>query len=116
MNGRNVSRIMFAPDREDCLRAVSKAMLAVRNLEGATLPKIGDTIGCDADNVATASNGENLISFDTIAALLCHFPDQCAPIFALWGRERDELTADDHEAAIAHHSAALRRMVGEARV
>ena len=115
MTGGNVPRFMFAPDRETSLRAVSLALLKVRSMDGMTCAKIAHAIGCCVDTVQAASNEETLLSFDKVAALLSAFPDQCATIHALWGRERDELTALDHRAAIERHLAALARMASEVR-
>jgi hypothetical protein len=116
MTGPNVLGFMFAPDRTTSLRAVSLALLKVRAIEGMTCDKLGHALGCCADTVHAASDEKTLMSFDTIARLMHFFPDQCAPIHALWGRDRAELTADDHKAAIEHHAAALARLVREGAV
>lgn len=113
MSGRNVLGFLFAPDRETSLRAVSLALLKVRSIDGMTCCKLGEAIGCCSDTILAASNEQTMLSFDTIARLMHFFPDQCAPIHALWGREQAELTAEDHRAAIEHHAAALARLAGE---
>lgn len=113
MSGANVLGFLFAPDREMSLRAVSLALLKVRALDGMTCAKLGEAIGCCADTIRAASNEETLLSFDCIARLAYLFPDQCASIHELWQRERAVLTAEEHLAAIEHHSAALLRLTRE---
>lgn len=113
MTGGEVSGNLFAPDRDDCLRAISRSLLAVLNLEGASRKKLARILDCGPDKVDAGVTEANLISFDTIALLLHHFPKESAPLHALWGRERPEWTADDHKAAIEHHTAELLRMARE---
>ena len=113
MTGGNVLGFLFAPDREISLRAVSLALLKVRALDGMTCATVGQALGCSADTIRAASNEETLLSFDAIARLVFLFPDQAAPIHDLWNREPSGLTADDHRAAIEHHTAELLRMARE---
>jgi hypothetical protein len=115
MTGGNVLGFLFAPDREISLRAVSLALLKVRSLDGMTCAKVGQALGCSADTIRAASNEETLLSFDAIARLVFLFPDQAAPIHDLWNRERVALTADEHKAAIEHHTAELLRLTREVR-
>lgn len=115
MSAGSVPRFMFAPDRGTSLRAVSLALLKIRSLDGMTYGKIAHVLGCCVDTVQSAANEETLLSLDKVAALMGAFPNECATIHALWGRERAELTAEDHRAAIEHHTAALARMATEVR-
>lgn len=115
MTGGNVLGFLFAPDRSICLRAVSLALLKVRAIDGMTCEKVGQALGCSADTIRAASNEESLLSFDAIARLVFLFPEQCAPINELWNREPSALTADDHRAAIEHHTAELVRLSREVR-
>ena len=115
MTGGNVLGFMFAPDRDISLRAVSRALLKVRAMDGMTCAKLGSVVGCCADTIRAASNEETLLSFDVIARLAYFFPDQCVTIHELWGRERAELTAADHQAAIERHTAELVRLSREGR-
>ncbi len=114
MTGPNVLGFLFAPDRTTSLRAVSLALLKVRALEGMTCDKLGAAIGCCGDTIRAASNEETMLSFDTIARLCYLFPDQCGPIHELMARKPECSTADDHQAAIEHHTAALVRLAREA--
>ena len=116
MTDGNVLGFLSAPDRNMSLRAVALALLKVRALDGMTCAKIAHALECSVDTIQAASNEQTLLSFDTIARLAYFFPDQCSPIHELWNRARVALTADDHRAAIEQHTAALCRMVGEARV
>lgn len=113
MTGGSVPHFLFAPDRETSLRAISRALLKVRALDGMTLPKVGEALGCSGDTVADASNELTLLSFDKVARPVFLFPDQCGPIFDLWNREPSALTVEEHQAAIEHHTAELVRLTRE---
>jgi hypothetical protein len=110
MSGGNVLGNLFVPTKETSLRAVSLSMLAVRAMPEVTPSILREKLDCCDETIYNASNEVNLIRFDKIARLAHFFPDQCAPIHSLWGRERAELTAEDHRAAIEHHTAELVRM------
>ena len=113
MTGGGVLGFLFAPDRSISLRAISLALLRVRSLDGMTCAKVGQALDCSADTIRAASNEETLLSFDAVARLVFLFPDQCGPIHDLWNREPSALTAEEHKAAIEHHSAELLRMTRE---
>lgn len=113
MTNGNVLGFLAAPDREVSLRAISLALLKVRALDGMTCDKLGKVIECSADTVRAASNEETLLSFDTVKRLEYFFPDQCGPIRELTDHAVEEMTASDHEAAIAFHTAALVRLAGQ---
>lgn len=110
MNNGNVLGFLAAPDREMSLRAISLALLKVRALDGMTCEKIANVLACSIDTVRAASNEETLLSFDTAKRLEYFFPEQCGPIRELADRANVDLTAEDHEAAIAHHAAALTKI------
>lgn len=113
MTGGSVLGFLFAPDRETSLRAISLALLKVRAIDGMTCAKNAQALECSVDTVHAASNEKTMLSFETVARLVFLFPDQCAPINDLWNREPSALTADDHKAAIEHHTAELLRMARE---
>jgi hypothetical protein len=113
MTGGSVLGFLFAPDRGSSLRAVSLALLKVRAIDGMTCAKVGQALECSADTIRAASNEETLLSFDAIARLVFLFPDQAQPIHELWNREPSALTAEEHKAAIEHHTAELLRMTRE---
>lgn len=115
MTGGSVPHYLFAPDRSMSLLAIARALLKVRTLDGMTLAKVGEALGCSGDTVADASNELTLLSFDKVARLVFLFPDQCGPIFDLWNREPSAKSAEEHRAAIEHHTAALARMATEVR-
>lgn len=101
---------MFCPDREDCLRAISVALLKVRALEGVTCEKLAKVLGCSMDTVRAASNEDNLLSFEHIATLCHYFPDEAAPIVALLtGAPPKPLTASERIDRIGNDLAALRK-------
>jgi hypothetical protein len=110
MTGGEVSGFLFAPDREDCLRAISRSLLAVLAIKGVCRKRLARKIHCSKDTIDVGVGEKHLISFETIAALMHEFPGECAPIWALWGRQRPEPTAEDHRAAIEHHTAELVRL------
>ena len=114
MTGGSVLGFLFAPDRETSLRAISLALLKVRELESMTCAKIAQALECSVDTVHAASNEKTMLSFETVARLVFLFPDQCGPIHDIWNREPSALTADDHRAAIEHHTAELVRLTREA--
>lgn len=110
---KEIPAIMFAPEREDCLRAISVALLKVRSLEGVTCEKLAKVLGCSVDTVRAASNEENLLSFEHIATLCHYFPDEAAPIVTiLTGAAQKPLTAAERMDRIGHDLAALRREMG----
>ena len=113
MTGGSVPHYLFAPDRESSLRAVSRALLKVRALDGMTIPKVAEALGCSVDTVKDASNEQTLLTFDKVARLVFLFPEQAAPIVALMNNAPLALTAEEHQAAIEHHTAELLRMARE---
>jgi hypothetical protein len=89
---------------------VSRALLKVRALDGMTIPKAANALACSPDTIKDATNELTLLTFDKIARLIYLFPEQCEAIFELWNRGLDALTAEEHKAAIEHHTAALVRL------
>ena len=100
---------LLAPDKEDCLRVISKAVLQIRNERNFSREKLGKAIGCGKDAIGTATNEESLLSFDSIA-LLCHyFPDEAAPILRLLGCAHEDPTPTDRIKRIERELEALKR-------
>ncbi len=112
MHGKpaEISALLFAPDREICLRAISLALLKVRALDGMTCKKLGKLLDCCPDSIAAATNEHNLMAFDSLA-LLCHyFPDESAPIRAvLFGADSAPLTPLDRLDRIEREAEAIRK-------
>lgn len=115
MTGGSVPHYLFAPDRESSLRAVSRALLKVRALDGMTIPKVAEALGCSVDTVKDASNEQTLLTFDKVARLVFLFPEQSAPIVALMNHAPMALTVEEHRAAIEHHTNELVRLTREVR-
>jgi hypothetical protein len=113
MTGGSVPHYLFAPDRDISLRSVARALLKVRALDGMTIPKVAEAPCCSADTIKDASNEQTLLTFDKVARLVYLFPEQCESIHELWNREPSALTAEEHKAAIEHHTAELLRMTRE---
>lgn len=109
MTDGQVLGFLAAPDRQMCLHAISKVLLKVRSLDGMTCDKLGKTLECSADSIRHASNEESMLSFDCIARLCYFFPEQCAPVFELWGRAAPALTVADRVDRIERELAAIRR-------
>ena len=100
---------LLAPDTEDCLRAVSLAVLKVRADRNFSREKLAKAIGCGKDAIDTASNEQNMLSFASIALLCHHFPDEAAPILELLGRAPESPTTADRVARIERELAAIKR-------
>lgn len=100
---------LLAPDTEDCIRAVSLAVLKVRTERNFSREKLAKAIGCGKDAIGTASNEESMLSFDSIALLCNHFPDECAPIFEILGRVPQAPSPADRIARIERELDALKR-------
>lgn len=115
MTGGSVPHYLFAPDRESSLRAVALALLRVRSLPGMTIPKVAEALCCSVDTVKDASIEQTLLTFDKVARLVFLFPVEAAPIVALMNNAPLALTAEEHQAAIEHHTAELLRMAREVR-
>ena len=100
---------LLAPDAEDCLRAVSLAVLKVRADRDFSREKLGKALGCSKDAITSASNEDNMLSFASIALLCHHFPDEAAPIFELLGRAPEAPTPADRIKRIELELEALKR-------
>lgn len=108
MPDQNVLPIFKAADRESALRAVSRALLKVRALDDMTCEKLSKLLDCSADTVRNASNEDAMLCFVAIARLVKMFPDESAPIVALWSDDR-EPTPVERMARIERELAALKR-------
>ena len=104
-----VSGNLFAPDRDDAMHAISIAMLKVRSNSGLSCDKLGKLLDCGRDAIGHATNATHMLSFDSIALLLYHFPDECAPIRALWEGASQAPSFTDRLDRIEREISALRR-------
>ena len=103
---------LLAPDKEDCLLAISKAVLKLRSERNFSREKLAKALACGVDAINTASNEKNLLSFDSIALLCHHFPDEAAPIIAiLTGGASQEPTVAERLDRIERDMAAVRKAV-----
>lgn len=75
---------LFRPDRETCQSAISRALLKIRSDYEMTAKELARIVGCSPDAIYSATNEENLLSLDSVALLCDAFPDECAPIRALF--------------------------------
>ena len=83
MNAGNVLPIFSAPGRDDCLKAVARALLRIRS-NGWSCEAIGKALDCSADTVENASNEKSLLCFASLARLGFHFPEEFQLIETLW--------------------------------
>jgi hypothetical protein len=83
MSGRNVLELFSAPSRQDCLTAVSRALLRIRS-NGWTRDALGKALDCSADTIDNATNETSMLCFSSIARLAFHFPDEFALIEGTW--------------------------------
>lgn len=101
---------LFRPDRETCLNAISRALLAIRSDYGLTAKELARICDCGPDAIYAATNGEHLMSLDSVALLCDKFPDECAPIIAVFtGGVAPALTVADRLERIERDLAAIRR-------
>lgn len=111
----NVLGIFGDPDRESCLNAIRCALLRVRADTNASCERIGKLLDCSADTIENAckQNNGSLLSFDSIAKLVYHFPEASAPILHLWElRPAERPTTVDRIERIERELAAIRKEVG----
>lgn len=110
MNNANVLGFLSAPDREMSLKAISLALLKVRAIDNMTCEKLAKAIGCCVDTVRNATNEGTLLSFDSVAALLYHFPEHTQTIRQLYDNA-PVLTPADRLERMARDLEALRQEV-----
>jgi hypothetical protein len=109
-NPPNVSGLFPPPERNDCQKAIGRALLRIRSM-GWSRESLGRLIGVCADTIDNATNEKGMMGFETVAALLFHFPDETAPVLALWiNHATAPLTVADR---IARMSADLRTIERE---
>lgn len=81
----NVLGIFEEPDRESSLEAISRALLRVHaNYTKMTWKKLAKKLDVHPDTLASAVKGESLLSFDAVAKLGFHYPDEFEQIETLW--------------------------------
>ncbi len=106
-----VSGLFPPPDRTDCLKGISRALLRIRS-EGYSLESLGTMLGCTADTISNASNEKTMLSFESFALLGFYFPDHFALIAGVWNCHCSApLTVADWLERIEADTAAIRREV-----
>ncbi len=105
---KEISRTLFDPDREDCLRAVSLAILRVL-ARGVTIKEIARRLQVDPSTIAAARDEENLLGFDTLARFAVRFPDEYEIVKRLWEDATEPKTPEEHLHLAAYHIDAARR-------
>lgn len=81
-----IPNLLRPPNTETCVEAISRGFLSVRN-SGWPVADLAKELGCSKDVVRAASNGDNLVSFDTIVKLCFKFPDHTGIIRELFRLE-----------------------------
>lgn len=105
---------LFRPDRETCLNAVSRALLSIRADFGLTAKELARICDCGPDAIYAATNGEHLMSLDSVALLCDKFPDECAPIIAVFtGGIAPAPTPTERLERIERELTAIRRELAE---
>lgn len=101
---------LFRPDRENCLSAVSQALIKVRSDYRMTAKQLAKICDCAADAIYDASNEKHMLSLDSVALLCDAFPDETRVIRALFsGGIAPAPTVDDRIERIERELAAIRR-------
>ena len=112
-NAAKVFSLIPDPDRNDCLRAVSMAILRIRS-QGWSRDALATKIGCSADTIDNASNEKTMLQFDSIVLLARNFPDEFKLVSGLWDDEANKpLTRAERADRIAKDTAILLRECGE---
>ena len=75
--------LLSAPGRQDCLTAVSRALLRIRS-NGWSREALGKVLECSPDTIDRACAEEGMICFASIARMAFHFPDEFKLIEATW--------------------------------
>lgn len=83
MSNHEVLGIFPAPSLEDCEKAIARAVMRIRS-SGVTRDKLAEKLGCSPSTIDSATNEKSLLSFDSIALLAYHYPEQFTFIEALW--------------------------------
>lgn len=110
-NAPKVSGLFPPPERNDCQHAIARTVLRIRS-QGWSREALGKLLGCCADTIDNASNEKGLLGFDIVAALLFHFPEEAAPIAALWNNHAvAPLTVSERLARIGSDLRAVEREV-----
>lgn len=107
---KQIPRNLFRPDREVCLNAISRALLKIRADYGLSAKELGKIADCSPDAIYAGTNGENLLSLDSVALLCEAFPDECAQIVVLFcGGNAPAPTVSDRLERIERELDAIRR-------
>lgn len=110
-NAPNVLGIFPPPDQEDCVKAISTALVKVRANRGMTCEQIGKIVGACGETIrqAMAESG-SVLSFVTIARLGYFFAEEFTEIEALWLRSTAPTpTVSDRLERIERELDAIRR-------
>lgn len=109
MSNRNVIGLFPPPSRDVALHAISRALLRIR-CNGWTCEALGGKIGVSKDTIENASNEKSMLSFESIALLAYHFPEEFTFIEALWNcRPTEQPTVADRLERIERELDAIRK-------
>ncbi len=109
MSGPTVLGLFNPPSRDDCLKAVSRALLRIRS-NGWTCDSLGKALDCSGDTIENASNEKSLLCFTSLARMAFHFPDEFDLVEALWTCAAvEEPTALDRLDRIEREAGAVRK-------
>lgn len=109
MMGGDVLALFGPAEREDCLYALSKAVLRIQ-ANGTPFTEIARKINASTDTVEAAAHGHSLLTFDKVARLAHHFPAEFAIVAPLFSpAPTGPLTVADRLERIERELDAIRR-------
>lgn len=110
----SVLGIFAEPDTDLCRNVIARALLRIHaNHDDMTWKKLAKRLDVHPNTLAAAVKGESLLSFDAIARIGYHYPDEFELIETLWlASVRMPVTTDDRLDAMQRELDALRREVG----
>lgn len=108
---KNVLPLFRPPDREFSLHVIGLCLAKVRG-RGITLAQLSAELDCSIDTIKNATNEDALLSFDSIARLGYHYPEEFQVVEQLWNCQPSrELTAVEHMDEAVRHIDAARKDV-----
>ena len=108
--------ILAAPNRESSVKAVSLCLLRVHanhGDDGLTWTALADLLRCSLDTIVAARDEKSLLSFDLVARLGYHFPDEFRVVSQLWENGHDTPSLRDELQDIVARIEAVARKAGE---
>lgn len=109
MTNGNVLGFLGAPSRDDCVNALSLAIVRIR-ASGITYKAIAQAADVSPDTIENAAAAKGgMLNFETIARIAYFWPDESAVIGELWGRAADAPTPAERIARIERELTALKR-------